>query len=294
MYHQALAHGSPDASSRLAALKPSAPSASAAPLSRQDHDALTETTLGRRRTLAMQRSAAQRPGGRQQPYLAGAQQPQEQHGRKVIDNLRKQSLMSPPAVPAVPAVPNAHRQSHAHAQSIHNQSSYDTQIGFSGSLGPPSSGAGGRMPGLGPHTGGHPYPQHSGSGQQTPPRRSDSPGDFNTSPPRPSTAGAGAGAGVAAAVGLSRLERMRLAAQQEAPQPTPAPAPSKPAAAIASSGPRPQPPSGSAGPRPGAVTSPRPNASLGTNAPSGGKKPQTFAEMGFHGAKADDKDCVIM
>jgi hypothetical protein len=25
-----------------------------------------------------------------------------------------------------------------------------------------------------------------------------------------------------------------------------------------------------------------------------GKKPQTFAEMGFQGAKADDKDCVIM
>ncbi|KAF9029962.1 hypothetical protein BJ165DRAFT_1378429 [Panaeolus papilionaceus] len=26
----------------------------------------------------------------------------------------------------------------------------------------------------------------------------------------------------------------------------------------------------------------------------GGKKPQTFAEMGFHGAKADEKECVIM
>jgi len=31
-----------------------------------------------------------------------------------------------------------------------------------------------------------------------------------------------------------------------------------------------------------------------TTASAGGKKPQTFAEMGFQGAKADDKDCVIM
>lgn len=225
----------------------------------------------------MQRSSGQQPGGRQQG----------QHGRKVIENLRKQSLMSPPAVPAVPAVSNVHRQSYAAAQNVQSPSSYDTQIGFSGSLGAPSSVAGGRMPGLGPHTGAHPYSQHQGSGQQTPPRRSDSPGDFNNvSPSRPTAAGAGAGS--TAGVGLSRLERMRLAAQ-EAPQPVPAPTPSKPVAAIASSGPRPQPPSGAGGSP--ASTLPRPNTGAGS---TGGKKPQTFAEMGFHGAKADDKDCVIM
>jgi len=31
-----------------------------------------------------------------------------------------------------------------------------------------------------------------------------------------------------------------------------------------------------------------------TPTPAGGKYPQTFAEMGFHGAKAEEKDCVIM
>ena len=35
-------------------------------------------------------------------------------------------------------------------------------------------------------------------------------------------------------------------------------------------------------------------AAAPTPLPATGKYPTTFAEMGFHGAKADDKECIIM
>jgi hypothetical protein len=42
------------------------------------------------------------------------------------------------------------------------------------------------------------------------------------------------------------------------------------------------------------VVSPGATADEGAATPKPGRHPTTFAEMGFHGVKADDKECIIM
>jgi len=99
-------HGNSDAQDRLAALSQPDPSS----LSRQQHEVLTETTLVRKRTQAQQRSDAsgQRPTNRPD-------------GKKVMENVRKGSLMMPtvpnngypstiPSVPSMPSMPSMPQQ----------------------------------------------------------------------------------------------------------------------------------------------------------------------------------------
>ncbi|TFK46747.1 HCP-like protein [Heliocybe sulcata] len=85
-YTRASQHGNTDAAERLAALSQPAPQA----LSRQEHDALTESQLVRKRTQAKQRSDA-RPG-------AGAQQQQPVPGssREVVEVIRRNSVVQGP------------------------------------------------------------------------------------------------------------------------------------------------------------------------------------------------------
>ncbi|KZT18804.1 HCP-like protein [Neolentinus lepideus HHB14362 ss-1] len=81
-YTRASQHGNTDATERLAALSQPAPQA----LSRQEHDALTESQLVRKRTQAKQRSDA-RPGARPQPSPGNVQQ--------VVEVIRRNSIMQP-------------------------------------------------------------------------------------------------------------------------------------------------------------------------------------------------------
>ncbi|EPQ52010.1 HCP-like protein [Gloeophyllum trabeum ATCC 11539] len=88
-YTRASQHGNADAAERLAALSQPAPQA----LSRQEHDALTESQLVRKRTQAKQRSDA-RPGA--QPPLPP---PAAGHSQRVVDVIRKNSVAQGPAIP---------------------------------------------------------------------------------------------------------------------------------------------------------------------------------------------------
>jgi hypothetical protein len=96
-------HGNQDAKERLAALSQPDPNS----LSRQQHEVLTETTLVRKRTQAKQRSDAsgQRPAARTD-------------GKKIMENVRKGSLLMPtvpeddhpPPMPSIPSVASMPQQ----------------------------------------------------------------------------------------------------------------------------------------------------------------------------------------
>ena len=96
-------HGNQDARDRLAALSQPDPNS----LSRQQHEVLAETTLVRKRTQAKQRSDAsgQRPAGRPD-------------GKRIMENVRKGSLLVPvapqeaipPPMPSMPSMPTIPQQ----------------------------------------------------------------------------------------------------------------------------------------------------------------------------------------
>ncbi|PPQ70590.1 hypothetical protein CVT25_012012, partial [Psilocybe cyanescens] len=148
---------------------------------------------------------------------------------------------------------------------------------------------------------------------------SGSPGRIGGGGVGPGGGQAGVGAGAGSMGGESRsskLERMRLhnittqngSGSGDGPYPpqsalassaaatTPTPTPN--ANGNGKYGNGPSTPSQSPAIRPQATH--RPSASLGSGtgggagAGDGGKRPQTFAEMGIHGAKVEDKDCIIM
>ncbi|KAL0959499.1 hypothetical protein HGRIS_011209 [Hohenbuehelia grisea] len=247
-YTKAAEKGNEDAKERLAAL--SQPTAQ--PLSRQEHDNITEAKLVRKRTQAKQRSDAQ-----PQPAPPGPTPiNQGPNGRQVIENIRKSSTMPPIAeaphsqpgrFPAMPEQGGYQSPVPAPSPSISRPDSVQAR--------PP----GGSGPGVGPRPGAgsaRPYPSAhrftltdpgsaSASGSPPPPDNRLQPTSGRPSQsPRPNHGrlpSAGSGLGITVA-----------------PQRTESPPIQKP---------------GSAKPH---------------------KGPTTFAEMGFHGTKAEDKECVIM
>jgi hypothetical protein len=108
-YTKASAHDNADAKERLEALQKSSTSA----LSRQEHDNITEAKLVRKRTQAKQRSDSRRASiPPPQPSQAA-----QQHGRRVIEHIRKNSLAyhpepgpsqqyPPPASSGAPTMPS--------------------------------------------------------------------------------------------------------------------------------------------------------------------------------------------
>ncbi|KAF9524188.1 hypothetical protein CPB83DRAFT_861764 [Crepidotus variabilis] len=198
-YQKAKDHGNEDASERLVAL--SLPAAQ--PLSRQEHDHITEAKLVRKRTMAQQRSENQPLSppweGHDFPALpnpnAGPQGPPRRNGQAVIDNIRKNSAYMPPAqAPQAARPPPRHDSGYGAVDPRRNVS--------------PS--AGGRMTPPG-----------------TRPPRNDSLGG----PPQPNAGRPGQGGGQSPA---SRLERLRKGAQDQGSfpsGPSPPSAPTPPVAA---------------------------------------------------------------
>ncbi|KAF8176088.1 hypothetical protein BJ912DRAFT_1146924 [Pholiota molesta] len=299
-YQLAKSHGNADATARLQALSQPAPQQ----LSRQEHDAITETKLVRRRTQAAQRSETQPLSppweGTTFPTLREAEQQapaarRRPDGRVVVDGIRKNSLGVAAGLP----------------------------IGAAQAGGGNAYPGRGRVPGLreqspqrvvsgpGAANAGTASPQRLAS----PARRAESPGRVvggrAPSPGRRLGASASGGRPDSSAVGmtsLTRLERMRL----NLDDPSAALSPSSSSTSLAQS----QSQASSLGAKPygngyalsdapasslpsaaGPMATPRPVQTPATATPVGGagsKKPQTFAEMGIQGAKAEDKDCVIM
>ncbi|KAF8643382.1 hypothetical protein AX16_009052 [Volvariella volvacea WC 439] len=255
-YTKAKEHGNQDAAERLAALNSDEGHA----LSRQEHDAITETKLVRKRTQARQRSDTLPPGQQQPPGAypsgPGPQQPGQPprgslDGRQVVDMVRRNSV---------------------------KQQGYGYNSG--------GAAAGGRLPPVQEQPGPSPGPS-PGMPEPEPHRHSTSPGPG----PRPS-------AGSPQPQHFPGANRYQLS---DTPVPSGSGGASSPG------------PGRGAGPRPGRGRGnyidggySRPPPSSGSNpgspppepqSPTAGPKkpgPATFAEMGIHGVKAEDKDCVIM
>ncbi|KAH8827535.1 hypothetical protein DL96DRAFT_1599360 [Flagelloscypha sp. PMI_526] len=250
-YEKASAHGNTDAPGRLKALD------EASSLSRQEHEQLTQSTLGRKRTQAKQKSDAN----------YGGPMPMSPPAHNVMANVRKQSLMPPigeggsgggyggPQAPSFPSGPSP--------------SSYG-----------PRPGSGSGSPG---------YPNPSFQQQQQQQQGGPGPG------PRP-----GSGAGFARPQKspqqqqLAHMNRISL---------TDGPAQGRPPSS--GSGPKPSqtpPGGGKYGPQGGKPVTggiggggkPASGGGGGGAAPPKKPGPATFAEMGFQGVKAEDKECVIM
>ncbi|RDB30166.1 Chitin synthase regulatory factor 4 [Hypsizygus marmoreus] len=297
-YTKAKEHGNQDAAERLAALSLPSPNA----LSRNEHDAITETKLVRKRTQAKQRSDTlgyNHPGPQlptspypAQPYQQQQhqQQPQRQtrpDGHQVVDNIRKNSIAAAGGFPTphspapTPQLTPAQQYQQQFQQSQQQQQQQQQQQGgrqpITSEYQSRPSPAGSRPQSQGPR------PQRQQQQQQQYPgtnrytltdspvptptggRKSPGPGvaSGRKSPARPGM-GRGAGGGrVGAGAGGGGG-----GGQGQGP--------------VLDIG-----PSGSGTTTPGAgggmVIAPKPS-----------KGPTTFAEMGFQGAKAEDKECVVM
>ncbi|KAF8809152.1 HCP-like protein [Phlegmacium glaucopus] len=277
-YQLAHEHGNPDATMRLSAL--SAPSGQS--LSRQEHDTITETKLVRKRTLAAQRSENQPQSppwdGKTFPTMGEAQAaaPTIRDGRVVVDGIRKNSLAPPrydpppstsqsaPPMDGSPPRPYLKRYTLSDTtspspppgpNSSNNPNRFTTSIAPSGGR-PPSPGRRLRKGN-----------EHNNS--------SASIASNNTS----SGSGYGLyGGGVGRSPSPGRNTRLRLNLDDIGPVPTlPTASSSNPHGARAGSG------DNFGGGTP-----------MLTATPGTGKYPATFAEMGIHGAKADEKECTIM
>ncbi|KAJ7604261.1 hypothetical protein FB45DRAFT_957597 [Roridomyces roridus] len=285
-YEKAAAHGNNDAKERLKALALAVPQT----LGRTEHDALTGDKLVRKRTQARMRSNenglanpypepespydAPNP---HPPYGVSAPQPGNPYG------------VPPGAQPAAPygapaPGPAGGRPPPPQGQGQFDPSQRRTRVmelarksslmeGSSGGYNRPGSASAGRG------RGGMPMPAvqeqgHRREGSLPPPQQQRPPMHSRESSLAPPAAGRGAGRGYSLADPGS-----------------------------ASAGPR---PSSAAGPGPGGRapgTPPNRRTPLPTTAPDrdegiatpvGGGGPATFAEMGFTGAKAEERDCVIM
>ncbi|EDR08293.1 uncharacterized protein LACBIDRAFT_297827 [Laccaria bicolor S238N-H82] len=227
-YEKACDHGNADAIARLQALSASTP----APLSRVEHDTITETKLVRKRTQAQQRSEAQPLSppweGRTFPTLHEQQQQgqvrRKDDGRTVVEVIRKNSAMEPPMskLAQLRAQQQPKPQNTAQAPQVQPYPAGQNRYQLSDSSIPPPTVGG--SPGL----------------------RTESPGQIAPSP-----------------VG-GRPGRM---------------------AGKLDNAPGRQ----SASPATVAVAAPTPKPTSST-----GKKPATFAEMGFHSAQVEEKECIIM
>ncbi|KAK7014138.1 hypothetical protein VNI00_019375 [Paramarasmius palmivorus] len=275
-YEKAAAHGNTDAGDRLSAI------AQSQHLTRAEHDSITESKLVRSRTQAKERSEAQRirdgylakqgpappgypqppppqagPGYPQAPYPPQQQQqyPSRRDSKQVVDLIRKNTLQQ--------QRPPQPQQGHGRYPTEPPQQRPPPQIQA-------------------------PPPQIQVPPQQPPPQ-------IQAPPPQQPYNGPGVG------------PRPHLQTQQSFPNANRYTLTDPGSGSAAPSGrttsPHPHPgrrvtsdsgPGGGLGAGAGGMTPPssRPTSSAG----SGPKKPgpQTFAEMGFQGAKAEDKDCVVM
>ncbi|TCD60032.1 hypothetical protein EIP91_010853, partial [Steccherinum ochraceum] len=286
-YSRAAEHGNSDAKERLQALSQPTPQS----LSRDEHKALTDTTLVRKRTQAKQRSEA---AGRA-PVTAVSTAATSQ----IVENVRKNSILGRPAPGAagsskagfggalqtgsppdmgrsarLPPVDES-RSGYPQQQPLPGPS-FPTQQPLPNSTNPrmrPPQGSAGSVPG--PIPGGYPgpahapSPSHSGSIAGSP-----APGGHG-GPPRP----------------FSNATRYSLAdpgaGSASGPRPSasnsPAPAGTPPLRRPGAGG---APPPGGGFPGQGRA-SPAPH-------PSKAPGPKTFAEMGIASTKVEDEGCVVM
>ncbi|KAJ6571659.1 hypothetical protein B0H19DRAFT_1219035 [Mycena capillaripes] len=323
-YGKAAAHGNTDAGERLRALAQSVPQA----LSRTEHDALTGDKLVRKRTQARIRSDQERnphdDGPLPDPYGAGApgapdpygvgggratappssyraqqappsaygQQQQQQQGgdpgqrrTRVMELARKSSLLDAGHYRAASAGGFDYR---AGGGPQGQGQGPPPGAGYAGGPGGGQNGYGGGVYGSPPGMGrGGPLPPQ----QQQQQRMATGPGRESSLPPqqqqRPPTSGPGRQGTPGAGRGYALTDTGSR--------------PGSVAGSIPSTGGGGGGGGGAGGRaagtpplrRPGAGTGPAPPAA---GAPSAhpGTGPATFAEMGFTGAKAEDKECVIM
>lgn len=261
-------HGNPDAQDRLAALSQPDPSS----LSRQQHEVLTETTLVRKRTQAKQRSDAsgQRPAGRPD-------------GKKIMDNVRKGSLMMPavpenqenypPSIPQMPSMPSIPQQQQQPPQPKPQKQQSLAPTPQPASQPPPQSAY---PPGQRPLPGGFKFansPRYSLVDPGSRPASSQELSGPGQAPPKKTES---------SDPGRRPTPQQNRPSGQQPGQPGPDQGPPKPK------------PSNS--PQPIVSTLPPP----GTGFDQGpyNQKPykgaQTFQEMGIATAKVEDRECVIM
>ncbi|KAK1219387.1 hypothetical protein PQX77_017912 [Marasmius sp. AFHP31] len=275
-YGKAAGHGNTDAADRLAALQQPTPQS----LSRAEHDNITENKLVRTRTQAKQKSEAQKvrdgymertnqppsmPGMPQPGGYGGPQPgpPQQQHYRRdskqVVELIRKNTLGS--SGPPGPPGPGRHGP--------HGR--YPTEP----PPGPPH-----------PHHQGSLPPQGYGSPSLGPPKQFANANRYTLTDP-------GSGSANSSPASSPAPMHAQLPGGRPPHPGHPGRVPSAGPGISGGYGPRPG-SSGGPGSRPGSAGGPGPHgneAAPPRPKPSG---PQTFAEMGIQGAKAEDKECVIM
>lgn len=258
-------HGNQDAQDRLAAL--SQPDSNS--LSRQQHEVLAETTLVRKRTQAKQRSDAsgQRPADRAD-------------GKKIMENVRKNSLLKPAAPengypPPTPSMPSTSQQQQELPQ---QQPKPQKQQ----SLGPT------------PQSAPQPSPQSA-----YPPGQRPLPGGFKQFKNGQRYTLTDPGSRPASVQGSGGLVPPKKAGSPE-PGRRPTPQQNKPPVqSLSQPGPeqgsQPKPkPSHSSQPIVSTLPPPGTGFDQGTYAQKPYKGAQTFQEMGIATAKVEEKDCVIM
>ncbi|KDQ32200.1 hypothetical protein PLEOSDRAFT_1111124 [Pleurotus ostreatus PC15] len=258
-YRKAADQGNDDAKERLNALT----GPTAQPLSRQEHDSITEVKLVRKRTQAKQRSEA-RPTSNDS-FLDSYSRPSGDYGngQSVIENIRKNSLSMPEGYHP----PSLSQPQHGRMPSVPENNTYGLQHSPPPMQSPlPGGGPGQRPPpAAGPGVGLRPQPA---GGRQYPAAQRytlTDPGAASGSPPpgqRPTSSGG--------------------RAPSHSPRPSPARIPSGGGYGEDAGGMGGGPGFGGGGT---SQASTRPNKQTGAS---------TFAEMGFQGAKVEDKECVIM
>ncbi|KAF8076340.1 hypothetical protein FPV67DRAFT_1664619 [Lyophyllum atratum] len=322
-YKQAQLHGNNDASERLSALSQPSPNA----LSRQQHDTITENKLVRKRTQAKQRSDTlgfDAPYNQQSPVPSQYQQqgypgpqvnqnptalypgqqvpPQgkRQDGRRLIEDVRRNSQSGPgypsPQPAQSPQLTPAQQYQQQYQQGRPQQQQHtpppqQQPLQQQGGRHPihaqtqpqprPGTGPGvGRRPQSSGGPGGRGGPQFPATNRYT---LTDSPGPAPLQGGRKSPGPPG-GRKSPARPGLGRGGRMPSAGYGGPPsQPAP----------VLDISPNNHPDDDDDDP----PTPPGVTVGLGggqVHAPKPSKGPSTFAEMGFQGAKAEDKDCVVM
>jgi len=272
-YRLAHEHGNPDATLRLSAL--SAPSGQS--LSRQEHDSITEIKLVRRRTLAAQRSENQPQSppwdGNSFPTLGQAQAtapPNIRDGRAMLEGIRRSSLVPPMSDPSRSTIQSAAPRTGGSSPPLQQLKRF-TLNDTSPSPPPGSNNSSNRTASPGPGRRLRKNNEHNNNSSTN--LSSNNPGRF---------------VGVGGAPS-SRASRARLNLEDMGPVP--------PLPGTSGSEPQTVPPGAGAGAGAsddvggvgGGGATPLPPPTPGTS-----KYPTTFAEMGFHGVKAEEKECIIM
>ncbi|KAG6888819.1 hypothetical protein C0992_007433 [Termitomyces sp. T32_za158] len=328
-YRLAQSHGNNDASERLAALSQPSPNA----LSRQQHDTITENKLVRKRTQAKERSETQgydTPYKQPMPPLPSPHFPEQQQenqdtntlhpqqafrgrsdAQRVVEAVRQNSMGPRPNGYPSPQQPSAQQLTPAqHIRQQYQQQQYtrppsELQSQYS----PLQSQEAGRQPvyqnsqplprpGQGPGVGPRPH-SAGGSGVNPPPMNRYTLTDVTM----PSSASAGSGktlgyrpvrAQSPARPGLGRGRA--ISAYGSPPSQSPPVLPPQPQGpvmdshnSINTSKREEEEEDGSKAP----TTTPGLGGGV-VYAAKPSKGPATFAEMGFQGAKAEDKECVVM